>query len=126
VLSDLPREGRVAAPPQQPAFLGGHTNIFQLTMIPVPPLSVKFPDDERARLKALADKIGWSEGQVVRDSVAHVLNLIYRAEPDAPAPKLITLSQLALFHEENPDLLQRHVKKSHLNTLPVKSGPGGK
>jgi hypothetical protein len=91
-------------------------------MIPVPPLSVKFPDDERARLKALADKIGWSEGQVVRDSVTHVLNLIYSAESGAPAPKLITLSQLALCHEENPDLLQRHIKKTHSNDLAVKTG----
>jgi hypothetical protein len=44
-------------------------------MIPIQPLSVKFPEEERAQLKALAAALGWSESQVVRDSVAAIIYL---------------------------------------------------
>ena len=81
-------------------------------MIPLPPLSVKFSDEERAKLKALAVTLGWPESQIVRDSVTHILHLIHH--PDSPEePKLISLARLALCHEENPDLLQQHIKKVH-------------
>ena len=86
-------------------------------MIPIPPLSVKFSDDERARLKALATSLGWTESQVVRDSVTHVLHLI--DHPDSKdEPKLIILARLAVCHAENPTLLQKHIKKVHLAQSP--------
>jgi hypothetical protein len=82
-------------------------------MIPLQPVSIKFTEEERARLKALATSLGWTESQIVRDSVAHILHLIHN--PDSPdEPKLISLARLALCHEENPDLLQQHVRKVHL------------
>jgi predicted DNA-binding protein len=46
-------------------------------MIPIPPISVKFTDEERAKLKALAATLGWTESQIVRDSVAHTLHLVH-------------------------------------------------
>ena len=86
-------------------------------MIPLPPLSVKFSDEERAKLKALASTLGWPESQVVRDSVTHVLHLIHH--PDSKdEPKLISLARLALCHEENPELLQKHIKKVHFAPPP--------
>ena len=82
-------------------------------MIPLQPVSIKFTEEERARLKALANSLGWTESQVVRDSVAHILHLIHH--PDSPEePKLIRLARLALCHEENPNLLQQHISKVHL------------
>jgi hypothetical protein len=110
-VADLPREGGADA-----AFLGAHYHF--LFMIPIPPLSVKFGDDERARLKALANTLGWSESQVVRDSVTHVLHLIQH--PDTKdQPKLITLARLARCNEENPTLLQKHIKKVHFEQPPL-------
>jgi hypothetical protein len=87
-----------------------------VTMIPLPPLSVKFSDDERARLKALAASLGWPESQVVRDSVAHIHRLI--EQPDSQEqPKVIVLARLNRCHEENPALLQQHIKQIH-QTIP--------
>ena len=81
-------------------------------MIPLPPLSVKFSDEERAKLKALAVTLGWPESQIVRDSVTHILHLIHN--PDSPEePKLISMARLAVCNEENPTLLQRHIRKVH-------------
>ena len=81
-------------------------------MIPISPISVKFTEEERARLKALATSLGWTESQIVRDSVTHILHLIHY--PDSPQePKLIALARLALCHEENPDFLQDHIRKVH-------------
>ena len=88
-------------------------------MIPLPPLSVKFSDEERAKLKALAVTLGWTESQVVRDSVAHILNLIHK--PDTlDEPKQIALARLALCNEENPTLLQEHIRKFHVVHAPPK------
>jgi hypothetical protein len=81
-------------------------------MIPLPPLSVKFSDEERARLKALAATLGWPEGQIVRDSVAHILHLVHHPN-SKDEPKLISLARLALCHEENPALLRQHIKQIH-------------
>ena len=70
-------------------------------MIPLQPVSVKFTDEERARLKALAYSLGWTESQIVRDSVAHILHLIHN--PDSQdEPKLITLARLALAMKKIP------------------------
>jgi len=81
-------------------------------MIPLQPVSIKFTEEERARLKALAASLGWTESQIVRDSVAHILHLIHH--PDSiDQPRLIALARLALCHEENPDFLQKHVRKAH-------------
>jgi len=81
-------------------------------MIPISPISVKFTEEERARLKALATSLGWTESQIVRDSVAHILHLIHH--PDSKdEPRLIALARLAMCHEENPDFLQQHVRKVH-------------
>ena len=81
-------------------------------MIPLQPVSIKFTEEERARLKVLATSLGWTESQIVRDSVAHMLHLIHH--PDSKdEPKLIALARLALCHEENPDFLQQHVRKTH-------------
>ena len=81
-------------------------------MIPLQPVSIKFTEEERARLKALANSLGWTESQVVRDSVAHILHLIHH--PDSrEEPKLIALARLALCNEENPVLIQQHVRKIH-------------
>ena len=81
-------------------------------MIPLQPVSIKFTEEERARLKALATSLGWTESQIVRDSVAHILHLIHH--PDSKdQPRLIALAHLALCHEENPDFLQKHVRKTH-------------
>ena len=81
-------------------------------MIPLQPVSIKFTDEERARLKALANSLGWTESQVVRDSVAHILHLIHHPD-SADEPKLIALARLALCNEENPVLIQQHVRKIH-------------
>ena len=82
-------------------------------MIPISPISVKFTDEERARLKALATTLGWTESQIVRDSVAHILRLIHHPESN-DEPKLIALARLALCHEKNPDLLHQHIRKTHI------------
>ena len=79
-------------------------------MIPLQPFSIKFTEEERVRLKALATSLGWTESQIVRDSVAHILHLIHH--PGSPdEPKLIALARLALCNEENPALLQAHLRK---------------
>ncbi len=81
-------------------------------MIPLPPLSVKFSDEERTRLKALAAALGWHESQIVRDSVTHILHLVHQpATKDEP--KLVALARLALCNEENPALLQQHMSQVH-------------
>ncbi len=83
-------------------------------MIPVKPLSVKFNDeDERAKVKALASLLGWTESQIVRDSVAHVLHLIHHPGSSVE-PKLITRARLLLGHEKLP-ALDLHMKKLHQN-----------
>jgi hypothetical protein len=81
-------------------------------MIPLPPLSVKFSDEERARLKTLAATLGWPESQVVRDSVAYILHRVHHPDSN-DEPKVIALARLALCHEENPALLQQHIKQIH-------------
>jgi hypothetical protein len=44
--------------------------------------------------------------------VAHILHLIHL--PDSKdEPKLIALARLALCHEQNPALLQKHIKQIH-------------
>jgi hypothetical protein len=68
-------------------------------MIPLPPLSVKFPDDERAQLKNLAATIGWPESRIVRDSVAHMLHVLERPG-SVEEPKFVSLARLALQHEK--------------------------
>jgi hypothetical protein len=83
-------------------------------MIPISPVSVKFTEEERARLKALATSLGWTESQIVRDSVAHILHLIHHPG-SKDEPKLIALARLAFCHEENPELLQQHIRKTHFS-----------
>ncbi len=81
-------------------------------MIPISPISVKFTEEERVRLKSLATTLGWTESQIVRDSVAHILRLIHHPDSN-DEPKLIALARLALCHKENPDLLHQHIRKTH-------------
>ena len=91
-------------------------------MIPLQPVSIKFTEEERARLKALATSLGWTESQIVRDSVAHILHLIH--SPDSKdEPRLITMARLALCHEENPVFLQEHIKKVQIGHSPHTSTP---
>ena len=81
-------------------------------MIPLQPVSVKFTDDERAKLKALATALGWTESQVVRDSVEAVIFLVQ--QPDAEMlPKIIGMARQALHHEGNDSLLKLHLQKIH-------------
>ena len=78
-------------------------------MIPLQPLSIKFTDEERARLKALASALGWSESQTVRDSIAAIIFLVQNPDSDS-LPKIIGMARQGLQHEENPLLLQDHMK----------------
>jgi hypothetical protein len=71
---------------------------------------VKFTDEERARLKALATSLGWSESQVVRDSVAAIIFLVQHPDTD-DLPKLIGLARQALLHEGDDSLLRLHLGK---------------
>jgi len=82
-------------------------------MIPLQPISIKFTDEERARLKALASALGWSESQAVRDSVAAVIFLVQNPDSDS-LPKIIGMARQALQHEENPLLLQEQMKRVHI------------
>jgi predicted transcriptional regulator len=68
-------------------------------MIPLQPVSVKFTDDERAKLKALASALGWSESQVVRDSVAAIVYLVQHPDSDI-VPKIIGMARQAIRHEK--------------------------
>jgi len=81
-------------------------------MIPLQPVSVKFTDEERAKLKALASALGWTESQVVRDSVAAIIYLVQNPDGDS-IPKIIGMARQAMQHEENPLLLQQHMKQIH-------------
>jgi hypothetical protein len=81
-------------------------------MIPLQPVSVKFTDDERAKLKALATALGWTESQVVRDSVDAIVYLVQHPDGDS-IPKIIGMGRQAMQHEENPLLLQQHMKQIH-------------
>ena len=81
-------------------------------MTPLQPVSVKFTDDERAKLKALATALGWTESQVVRDSVAAVVYLVQHPHSEI-VPKIIGMARQAMEHEENPLLLQQHMKQIH-------------
>jgi hypothetical protein len=102
---NLPREGGQSA-----AFLGGQATPIFNVMIPLQPVSVKFTDEERAKLKALATALGWTESQVVRDSVAAIFYLVQHPEGDAQ-PKIIGMGRLALLHGVNPATLPNHVEK---------------
>jgi len=86
-------------------------------MIPLQPVSVKFTDDERAKLKALATALGWTESQVVRDSVAAIVYLVQHPESEI-VPKIIGMARQAMKHEENPLLLQQHMKQIHQAGIP--------
>ena len=81
-------------------------------MIPLQPVSVKFTDEERAKLKALATALGWTESQVVRDSVAAIIFLVQHPDSDL-LPKIVGMARQALQHEVNPLLLQEHMKHLH-------------
>jgi hypothetical protein len=70
-------------------------------MIPLQPVSVKFTDEERAKLKALASALGWSESQVLRDSVAAVIYLIQNPEGES-VPKIIGMARQAMQHGHFP------------------------
>ena len=64
-------------------------------MIPLQPVSVKFSDEERAKLKALATALGWTESQVVRESVAAIIYLVQHPYSEA-LPKIVGMARLAL------------------------------
>ena len=87
-------------------------------MIPLQPVSVKFTDDERAKLKALATALGWTESQVVRDSVAAIIYLVQNPDSNS-LPKIIGMARQAILHEENDPLLKEHVERLHLHTIHV-------
>jgi hypothetical protein len=84
-------------------------------MIPLQPVSVKFTDEERAKLRALAASLGWSESQVVRDSVAAVDFLVQNPDSEI-IPKIVGMARQALRHEENDSLLTEHVNRVHLQS----------
>jgi hypothetical protein len=69
-------------------------------MIPIQPVSVKFTDEERSKLKTLAKSLGWSESQVVRDSVAGILYLIEHPNCHTEL-KIIGMARQALQLKEN-------------------------
>jgi hypothetical protein len=106
-VAELPREGGQSA-----AFLGGQAKSIFNVMIPLQPVSVKFTDEERAKLKALAIALGWTESQVVRDSVAAIIFLVQHPDSDS-LPKIIGMARQALQHEESPLLIQEHMKHVH-------------
>jgi hypothetical protein len=81
-------------------------------MIPLQPVSVKFTEEERARLKALAIALGWTESQVVRDSVEAVIFLVRHPDADI-LPKIVGMARQALQHEGSDSLLKLHVEKLH-------------
>lgn len=85
-------------------------------MIPLQPLSIKFTDEERARLKALATALGWSESQVVRDSVAAIVYLVQHPDNDI-LPKIIGMARQALQHEGDDSLLKEHVNRLHVAAM---------
>lgn len=85
------------------AFLGFDQQILEC-MTPLQPVSVKFTDDERARLKTLATALGWTESQVVRDSVAAIVYLVHHPDSEI-VPKIIGMARQAMEHEKNPLLL---------------------
>jgi hypothetical protein len=95
-VTESPREGGPSA-----AFLGVHKSI--LNMIPLQPVSVKFTDEERARLRALASALGWTESKVLRDSVAAVIHLVGHPEDETP-PKIIGLARHAIQLEKDSPL----------------------
>ncbi len=66
-------------------------------MIPLQPFSVKFTKEEWANLKALAIALGWSEGHIIRDSVAAVSQL---AQKPNCKPKIVGMLRYALQHEK--------------------------
>lgn len=72
-------------------------------MIPLQPFSVKFTDEERAKLKALASALGWNESKVVRDSVAAVIYLVGHSESET-VPKIIGLARHAIQLEKDSSL----------------------
>ena len=109
-MAELPREGGQSA-----AFLGGQAQSIFNVMIPLQPVSVKFTDEERAKLKALATALGWTESQVVRDSVAAIVYLVQNPDTDS-LPKIVGMGRQALSHDENDPLLAKHVKRLHLHT----------
>jgi hypothetical protein len=106
-VAELPREGGQSA-----AFLGSQAQSIFNFMIPLQPVSVKFTDEERVKLKALASALGWTESQVVRDSVAAIVFLVQNPDSDL-LPKIIGMARQALQHEENPLLLQEHMRHVH-------------
>jgi hypothetical protein len=106
-VADLPREGGQSA-----AFLGEQAQPIFNVMIPLQPVSVKFTDEERAKLKALAIALGWTESQVVRDSVAAIVYLVQNPDSDS-LPKIIGMARQALQHEESPLLIHEHMKHVH-------------
>ena len=78
-------------------------------MIPVQPVSIKFPEEERAKLKALAAALDWTESKVVRDSVAVAFYLIHNPQGEN-LPKIIGMARHALLHEQAP-LLKEQVDR---------------
>jgi hypothetical protein len=82
-----------------PSWLQQHN--FGKGMTPLQPVSIKFTDDERAKLKALATALGWTESQVVRDSVAAIVYLVQHPDGDF-IPKIIGMARQAMQYEENP------------------------
>jgi predicted transcriptional regulator len=86
-VAELPREGGQSA-----AFLGGQAKTISKVMIPLQPVSVKFTDEERAKLKALATALGWTESQVIRESVAAIAYLIQNSETSTQ-PRIIAMAR---------------------------------
>jgi predicted transcriptional regulator len=89
-------------------------------MIPLQPVSIKFTDEERAKLKALATALGWTESQVVRDSVAAIVYLVQNPD-SATQPKIVGMARQALLHEGNDSSLKAHVNRLHLHAADATS-----
>lgn len=78
-------------------------------MLTVPPTSIKFTDEEDARVRALAALLGWSKCKVIRASIDFVDHLS-RNPTSEELPEIVVLARLALFNKANPGVLQRHME----------------
>lgn len=69
-------------------------------MLPLIPKSVKMESEVSARLKARASQIGYSENQIIVESVIGTFDLA--DDPSNTLPRLVVLLRAAKQHEASP------------------------